>query len=151
MSTIDELYEDFAKLNLREKLPELVRATSFEIVALVIEQKQKGELSTGQKITPSYKDPAYAKKKYWQYNPLPGYGTPDGRLTGALDAALSVSFNGDEYDIESKVEYADSPQIAQYGDNLLRLSDTNMQTYCDDTLAPAIQDYVTEITGLIFE
>jgi hypothetical protein len=151
MSTIDELYADFAQLNLREKLPELVLQTSTEITGFIIEQKAKGELSTGEKITPSYKDPAYAKAKYWKYNPLPGYGTPDGRLTGAFDAGLSVTIRGDEYDVESNVPYAQDESLLQYGDNFIRLNDQNMTTYCEDTLAPVIQDYITAVTGLIFE
>ncbi|MDB5288526.1 MAG: hypothetical protein JWR05_3475 [Mucilaginibacter sp.] len=149
MSTIDELYEDFAALNLRAELPNMVLQTSYEITALIVGQKELGQLSTGEKVTPSYGSNYYSTKKE-QLNPLAGYGTPDGRLTGAFDAGLGVTIKGDEYNVESNVDYAQNESLTQYGPDFIRLSDENMTAYCEDTLAPVIHDYITEKTGLIF-
>lgn len=150
MATIDDLYEAFSTVKLSDELPNLIQGTSYEIDAKVIEQLQQGLLSTGDKITPFYASPNYATKKF-KLNSAPGFGIPDIKLTGALYAGIGVSATKDEFNIESTVDYAKNQSILQYGDNLLRLSEDNKQAYCDETLQPAIQDYITAKTGLLFE
>lgn len=147
MSTIDDLYEAFSQVNLRDELPNLILATSYEIDALVISQLDKGQLSTGEKITPSYASSYYAKKKE-TLNQQPGYGVPDIHVTGKLYAGIGVAVKGAEYDIESNVPYAQDDSIVQYGDNLLRLSDPNMTVYAENILFPAIANYITSKTGI---
>jgi hypothetical protein len=150
MGTIADLYEAFSQVKLREELPNLIQATSYEIDTLVISQLDKGELATGEKITPSYASNYYSKKKE-QMNPTPGYGTPDIKYTGNLYKNIGVSVTQDAYDIESSVPYADDQSITQYGDKLLALSEENKEVYCEETLLSKIQEYITGKTGLIFE
>lgn len=145
--TIDDLYEAFSRVNLRQELPNLILATSYEIDVLVISQLDKGELSTGSKITPSYASNYYANKKA-ALNATPGIGTPDLRVTGRYYSGIGVAVKGAEYDVESNVPYAQADSITQYGDNLLRLSDPNMTAYSENTLFPAIADYIRGLTGL---
>jgi hypothetical protein len=148
-ATIEDLYEAFSQLRLRDELPELILATSYDIEVLVKAQLDMGELSTEQKIAPSYKSKYYAVKKV-ALNPTPGYGIPDVRVTGAYYKGIGVTVEGEDYSIESNVEYALSPQIAQYGPNLLRLSEGSKEAYCNEALSPAIEKYISNVTGLVF-
>jgi hypothetical protein len=149
MGTIDDLYNDVKKLNLRQELPRLIIQTKPTIQAKITGQLEKGEQSTGEKITPTYGSGYYAGIKN-AMNPKPGYGTPDIKLTGALYSEIDISVDEENYNIFSKVPYATSPSILKYGDNLLRLSDQSKEEYCDEALSPAIQRYITDITGLEF-
>jgi|GEM_PF-1873151 hypothetical protein len=150
MATIQDLYEAFSQLHLRESLPIIITETGPQIVELVQEQLQQGNLATGEKISPQYVDDEYAKLKN-EMNASPGYGIPDAKYTGALYDEMKAEASGDTYDIESSVDYAKSKNILQYGPQLLAMSEDSKQTYCDETLGPAIQQYITEKTGLLFE
>jgi hypothetical protein len=149
LATIEDLYNAFKQVDLRRELPVLIVNTKTQIQIKVTNQMDKGELSTGYKIAPTYGSDYYAGIKN-KLNPTPGYGTPDIRLTGDLYNEIDITANEDEYDIESNVPYAKSPSILKYGDNLLRMSEDSKQEYCDETLGPAIQSYITEKTGLTF-
>ena len=67
MGTIDELYEAFGRLRLKEKLPELIKKTEYPMVLKLIGQHKRGEQSTTEKITPSYAGGAYAKFKNLEF------------------------------------------------------------------------------------
>lgn len=150
MGTIDELFEAVSKLRLRDELPEMIRETGGEIAKKVEAQMQKGQLSTGEKITPKYSNDYYAKIKA-SMNPMAGFGTPDGKLSGDYYRGMGVAIiSDDEYAIESDVPYSHNPSLEQYGDNFTRLSEESKDEYCQETLLPKIQAYVTDITGLTF-
>lgn len=146
-ATIDDLYQAFSQVNLRDELPNLILATSYEIDVAIQVQLFQGELSTGEKITPNYAEKQYEYKKF-KLNSLPGVGVPDLRVTGAYYKGIGVAVKQQEYDIESNVPYARDQSILQYGDNLLRLSDANMTQYAEYTLFPAIANYITSKTGI---
>lgn len=149
MTTIEQLYEAFSNVRLREDLPELIRENGTVMAELVEGQLIQGKDATGESITPSYANKYYSKKKF-SMNSLPGYGIPDLKVTGDYYKGIGVAIKSeDEYDIESDVPYALNPSISQYGDNLLALSDDNKQVFCDQTLAPAIANYILEKTGLV--
>lgn len=150
MGTIAELYEAVSRLRVREKIPEIIEETSHEISLLVQSQLQKGKLSTGAEIRPAYASTYYSNIKY-RMNPTPGQGTPDIKFTGRLYDGIKVIANQETYSIESNVSYANSKSITQYGDNLLRLSDESISKYVDETFAPRLQQYITDVTGLTFE
>lgn len=146
MSTIEEVYEAFSSIRLRENLPRLIKNTEYPMVLKIIEQHKRGELSTNEKITPSYGSAIYTKFKN-SLNPAPGYGTPDGTLTGAYNADLHVIVTADEYDIKSSVPYAMSPSLLQYGTNFNKLSEQSKIEYCNEALFPEIEKYIAEVTG----
>lgn len=150
MGTINELFEAVRDLYLRESLPIIITETGPEIVKLVQSQLEQGNLANGSKIVPPYASDEYAKIKS-SMNPLAGYGVPDIKYSGQLYANMYAEATGGTYDIESTVDYAKDKNILQYGDQLLALSEANKEKYCEQTLLPAIQEYITEKTGLIFE
>src|ERR1700688_2324220 len=149
MTTISELYEAFGQINLREDLQILILENGTAIAELVESQLEQGKLGNDTKIAPTYANKYYSKKKYGM-NPTPGYGVPDLKVTGEYYKGIGVAIrSADEYVIESDVPYALQPSITQYGDELLALSDENKQIYCNDTLGPAISDYILEKTGIV--
>lgn len=147
MATIEQLYEAFGQVNLRQDLPELIEQTGNHLELLIIGQLEKGQMPDGGSIQPSYASNYYAKQKF-SMNSLPGYGVPDIKKSGKYYAATKVTAKGDEYDVESDTPYANADSITQYGDILLP-SDENKQIYCDDTLMPAIANYILEKTGIV--
>lgn len=147
MATIEDLYDAFSTVNLRQELPNLILVTSYEIDVAIQVQLYQGQLSTGEQITPKYVSNYYSNKKE-RLNGAPGYGVPDLKVSGAYYKGIGVAVKEREYDIESNVPYAQSDSITQYGDNLLRLSEPNMVQYAENTLFPAIADYIRSKTGL---
>lgn len=148
MATIEQVYQDFSQVRLREDLPDLIHETGPELVKLVLAQLADGKRPDGSSIDPSYAGKYYSQKKYG-LNSAPGYGVPDLRVTGQLyDQTELVIKSETEYDIESFVDYAQQPSILQYGDVLLPSEDSK-QTYCDDSLGPAIGKYILDKTGLV--
>ena len=162
MGTISEAFDAYKAVDLRNKLPELVLATSYDMIVEVVQQMEKGEDSTGKKITPSY-DPKlkFYNKQYpdfkgqlykdvkAQLNAAPGNGTPDLFLTGKFYNSIRVSVTSDEYDIEpdSSVDYGQR-LITRYGENILRMSDGSRAAYITGALLPAISKVFEEKTGI---
>lgn len=148
MATIEQLYEAFSKVKLREDLPDIILENGTAMAELVEGQLQQGKTAASVSITPSYANQYYAKKKFTM-NSLPGYGIPDLKLTGDYYQGIGVAIKSeDEYDIESDVDYAGKLN-EQYGDETLALSEESKQVYCDDTLGPAIANYILEKTGIM--
>lgn len=148
MATIQEVYEAFAAVKLREDLPGIVQENGAALAELIKGQLIQGKLATGDTIAPSYASKYYAKKKF-DLNSLAGYGNPDAKLSGNLYDAIEVTEKSvDEYNIDSTVEYAHNKSIEQYGPELLTPSEDSKQEFCDNALGPAISKYITEKTGL---
>lgn len=148
MSTIDALYQDCLKLDLKGEIPQLIVDNGAEAGHLVETQLAQGQLSTGASITPEYANTYYSRKKE-SMNSTPGYGVPDLKYSGDYYKSIGVALKSEqEYVIESDVPYANDPQITQYGEDLLKLSDDNLTIFAEKTLLPAIGKYIKEITGL---
>lgn len=150
MGTIRELYEAVGKLRVRENLETFIKKTEYELILKIQEQHKLGELSTGQKIAPLYKSKYYSDFKS-ALNSAAGYGIPDIHVTGAYDADMHVTVKGEDYEIDSGVDYAKAASITQYGNDLNLPNDANKEAYWNEALLPEIKEYITEITGLTFE
>jgi hypothetical protein len=68
---------------------EVLDEESNTILALNKEQMSRGENYKGQKITPKYKSPYYARKKN-RLNPAPGLGTPDIEVSTNLKDEMDI-------------------------------------------------------------
>ena len=143
------MIEAVESINLREEMPNLILATSYELTVLVQEQLYAGKLANDAPIAPSYADNHYAKKKSIM-NAAPGFGTPDIFYTGQLYKAMGISVDGDEYQVASTVDYAEKLEI-EYGPELFQISDKNADIYANGVLFEAIKTYITGKTGLLFE
>lgn len=149
MTTISDLYEAFGRLKIKEQLPEMIKKTEYELITKVISQHKKGILATSRSIRPAYVSKNYSSFKN-ALNSAPGYGTPDIHVTGAYDADMHVTIKGEDYEIDSGVDYAKSASITQYGNDLNLPSEESKAEYWNEALLPQIQEYITEITGLEF-
>ena len=147
MPTIIEVFENFQKLNVREKIPQIVEAKQYELILKVQNQHVFGLSGTGNKITPSYAGKLYSQFKE-SLNPSAGYGIPDVKVTGAYNDGMSLKIEGDNYVIDSDVSYAQSASINQYGNSLNLPTDQSKGEYWNEVLAPEIIDYIKEETGL---
>lgn len=146
MATIQQVYEDFARINLRAELPVMIVEAKPEIVELITtEQLEKGLRGDGNKMAPSYASGYYSKKKF-ALNALPGYGIPDAKVDGQLWDGIIVTAEAEEYNIDWPVDW---PSILQYGPLALTLSEQSKEILCDATIGPAITKYISEITGLV--
>ena len=141
------MYQAFGQLKVREQIPELVKKTQYQLITKVIGQRDKGIDGSGQKITPSYASSYYSKFKA-SLNPAPGFGTPDGKVTGLYNSELSLDTNNDTYTIDSAVDYAQAASLVQYGNNFNLPDDQSKEEYWDETLAPEIQDYIRNGLGI---
>ncbi len=147
MATTSDLLERLQSLNLRELLADSIEETAPEYVELNTQQLFKGLDGMGQSIRPLYRSAKYARVKN-QSNPLPGYGTPDLKLTGAFYQGYELKVEGDELVKDSDVDYADQ-LFEKYGNEIGQLDEENHEEYIQENLAPAFYDRVREQTGLI--
>jgi len=146
--TIAEAYRRVEALKLREKLPELVAGTSYEITALnQFALYNYGVDSLDRKLA-KYKSKYYARQKFYQNN-RPGFGIPDLRLTGRHYAGMSVLISGYTYKVVSNVPYSEK-LVQQYGPAIYGLSKDNKRIYRTNTLMPAVRKYISQITGFVF-
>lgn len=146
MATASELIERLQGLNLREILTESIEETAPQYVELNTQQLFKGLDGTGGSIHPLYRSAKYARMKN-QMNALPGYGTPDLKLTGAFYQGYGVRVEGDEVVKDSDVAYADD-LFEKYGNAIGELDEENHEAYIDNGLSPVFTDKVREQTGL---
>lgn len=148
MTFINDMLAGFKRVDLRAALPDIIVDKGPDAVQLVRNQLNVGTDGTGNKITPKYADAvyggAYTKMKA-QMNPLPGYGTPDGYLTGALYQGLKITADPNAYTTTSDVDYIDDPSLTQYGEQLLSMNDENKGIFAQESLKPAIIEYI-EVT-----
>src|SRR3990167_2822680 len=70
------------------------------------QQLMRGLDAEGIKISPKYRNPAYARKKAGM-NSRPGYGTPDFKLTGQYHDSFFVEFMAKGFSIEVPASEAD--------------------------------------------
>ena len=147
MATIEDVFNNFSKLNIREQLPAIIEAKQYPLIVKVIGQHDKGIDGTGQKITPSYKGKAYSYYKA-ALNPAAGYGVPDVKVTGSYNAELKLTVKGDQYEIDSDVSYAQSASLTQYGNELNLPDDESKEEYWQEEVAPSILEYINEVTGI---
>jgi hypothetical protein len=127
-------------LDLKDKVPELVQQTSYEIVRLNQLQLYSGFDSKGEKIDRKYKNKAYAVKKQ-QQNPLPGFLNPDLNLTGAFYQGFAVVVENYNYKIDSSDE-KDQKLILAYGEDIFGLTGKNKGDYANDILFAALKEYI---------
>jgi hypothetical protein len=147
MTMIIDLFNAFSELKVREQIPVIIKEKEYQLVTKIIDQRTKGTDGTGQKITPSYATAYYSKFKN-ALNPAAGYGIADGKVTGAYNYELHLTIEGENYKIDSDVDYAQSASLLQYGNDFNLPNETSKQEFWDEELAPAILEYIHETIGI---
>lgn len=103
-SVIKKQGANLKKLDKQAILLKAVQNSEEKITEAQRLQLRVGEGKDGAKISPSYANPSYSKKKNTM-NPLAGKGNPDLKLTGDLWEYLFVTTDSQNYFIKSKVDY----------------------------------------------
>lgn len=147
MATIDDLYQAFSQLQVKEQIPDILVKNEYPLIVKILDQHKQGKLASNQSIEPYYASKYYANYKA-ALNPVPGLGVPDGHVTGNYDDNMHITASGDQYEVESTVDYATAQSLQQYGNDFNLPNDQHKEEYWQETLAPEILNYIRETTGI---
>jgi hypothetical protein len=95
-----------------------------------------------------YQNEVYAEMKH-SMNPLPGFGVPDLRLTGAFYRATSVTVSGQSV-ITNSSDSKSAELQAKYGKEIFGLNGVYKREYLNESLGPVFRSSITSIIGLKF-
>lgn len=150
MATVIDLLNSLKQFDLKSAITQSIEETEDAYIELNT-QKQlfKGEDSTGSQIQPLYRSSSYAKMKN-QMNSAPGYGVPDLKLTGSFYQNMKVRVESDTLILDSDVEYAQNLEKKYDADKIYGLTEDNQEQYNEGPFFNALEQKITEQTGLIF-
>lgn len=111
-----KLIENFKKLNIDKVSSDAMNAKKEFVAESQREQLKQGISSVGGTLR-KYRSAAYARKKN-QMNPLPGFGNPDLKLTGAFYRGITASVEGGKIVVKSLDEKAQALE-AKYNEDLI--------------------------------
>jgi len=150
MPTILDVQSNWKRiLPLPQQIPIFVYETRFEIIRYNHSQLQRGTRSDGQNIAPNYRNRTYAELKAEQ-NPLPGFLTPDLKLTGGFYSNFFIAVDTEYYEIDSRDPKTDK-LLKKYGENIFGLTQPNKDEYATKSIYPKIKDYIETRTGLVMQ
>lgn len=152
MSSVKQLYHKFkelsagfASVNASSEIGNAIKNTEQWMVELNKEQLSHGINSLGQKLMP-YNSLTYALRKE-EMNPLPGFGVPDLKYTGAFYGGLFAKYQGGKIVFGSTDSKTDELR-GKYGVSIFGLTKENEQFYKDNILREEIIKIVERKTGL---
>lgn len=150
MGTVASLIRNLNTLDLGSEVVEAVKETAQDFIDINTEgQLLQGTNASGGLIKPNYADKYYARKKAIM-NPLPGFGTPDLKLTGEFYKRFEIGkVDTQQIEIKSDVDYAQYLE-AKYSENIYGLNDTNRPKYTFGAFFEALKKRITNVTGLNF-
>lgn len=135
-------------IKLRDNLPVLIRNTSAEILTLNRFQLYNQSVDKNEEPLRLYGSLSYALEKN-KMNPAPGFGRPDLYLTGSFQRAIYVEVNQTIIKVWSRDRKTDS-LVAKYSDEIFGMTPKSKGKYAQETLYPAIKNYITAKSGLRF-
>lgn len=133
MTTIKQFKKRLQILNVPAMAEKAVIETSNQLSNLNTEQMHRGLNSEGRPIG-EYALPTYAEAKH-RMNPLPGFGVPDLKVTGAFYEGVYTDVGGMKVEIDSVDSKADDLK-ARFGENIFGLSDNYKSEYIREFLKP---------------
>lgn len=105
------------------------------------EQLQEGKTPKGQKLKPDYSRVRYARAKQ-QQNPLPGFGTPDLKLTGKFYSEFYLTAKNKEFTLYSS-DFKTEFLVPKYGEeNIFGLTVENNKIVNYEILLPRLMEWV---------
>lgn len=137
---------DVTLRSLDDQALRIVAEIQDKITDLNKDQLMQGLDGTGQKLKPKYSRVRYARAKN-SVNPLPGYGTPDLKLTGKYYTSLYVVANNDNtfeinsdrtekgFDLAGHLE-------EKYGENHLLLTKENEDKINFEEIYPKLLEWI---------
>lgn len=145
--TIVSLSDKFRSIDTDKIIQESLVETIPQFEKIQKEQLYAGKTKTGTPIKPTYRNKKYAAGKF-AMNPLPGFGTPDLKLTGAFYNGIDVEVGKDVFDIISEDEKG--PKLERKYPGIFGLGTTYKQEYLGNGLGPVLQNKITNFIGLKF-
>lgn len=133
MATIKRFKQKVQNLNVPAVAELAVIETSNQLSNLNTEQMHRGLNSEGRPIG-EYALPTYAEAKH-RMNPLPGFGVPDLKVTGAFYEGVYTEVGGMKVKTDSVDSKADDLK-ARFGENIFGLSDNYKSEYIREFLRP---------------
>ena len=146
--TTAELIARLKKVQVAVIAVEAIKQTESDYIAIQTgKQMLYGIEATGKSISPEYMNAAYARKKN-RRNPLPGYGVPDLRLSGALYKETKfLKVDQTQIEISSDVSYAKYVE-GRYGSKIYGLSPKNRASYATGPFFKAFKAKLESLIGL---
>lgn len=151
MATVSDLIDTLKNFNLNATITACIEQTKDDYIELNTQQQLfKGLDATGNEMAPLYKSPYYAKKKN-QMNPIPGLGVPDLKVTGSFYQKMNIEVESDSFKISSDVDYAQYLEKNYEDEKIYGLTEENQEEYNQGPFFNALEQKITEETGLKFK
>lgn len=148
MGTIAGLNKKLHTVDFDSLITDSIEYTKDEIAVLNRSQLLQGYMSTGEQISPQYASPIYALEKS-AMNPLPGFLTPDLRLTGSFYQGIGVVVNAKENTFTVSSSDIKAPRLElKYSSAIYGLTKQNKSFYALETLKPVFFEKLHSATGL---
>ena len=147
MGTIAELYRAVKRFDDKKEtiIADIIEDHKEEIVQLNRDQLNQGLLATGTKIRPGYRSRKYAEAKN-QINSLPGYGTPDLKLTGEFQRRMDLWRKGNKFYLDSRDDKVEG-LAAKYGEEIFGLTNES-RAKAMRIVKPEFMRKLSQMTGL---
>ena len=147
--TFTELHQTISKFNAEKVVENVYEETKEPLADLNAVQLLQGLSAKGKNLK-SYANAEYAAYKN-QLNPLPGYGNPDLRLTGAFYRGIYSAFNNGQLEINSTDSKTADLQKKYGEDNMFGLSEKFRIEHVKENIEPVFIREIEAATGLNME
>ena len=143
MAVLEKYYRQIDEIDrgLEAEAYKILVETQEIITALNTGQLHEGKTPEGRKLTPKYSWVRYARAKN-ELNPLPGFGTPDLKVTGDFYSEFYLTAKNQEFELHSsdfKTEFLEK----NYGkDNIFGLTAKNNKIVNYEIVLPRLLEWV---------
>lgn len=134
-ATLTQLIEKFRKIDVKESVIEAFNKTEDTYTELNLIQMLHGKTRDGQPIG-EYHSEVYAQAKN-RYNPLPGFGVVDLRITGAFYGGVFARIQGQSIFMNSS-DFKTPKLLNKYGERIFGLTEESKQKYINEFFQPAL-------------
>ncbi len=145
MGTIIGLKRKIEAMDVDRIAVSAVSNTTEEMANIQAEQMMHGLDSKGQPIG-QYRSPIYAEVKN-RMNPLPGFGVPDLKLTGAFYRGIVAKVSGDVV-VTDSTDSKSADLQKKYGADVFGLDTQYKGEYLREALQPEFSRQIESATGL---
>lgn len=144
--TFTELNQTINSFDADKVVEDVYEETKEPLADLNAVQLLQGLSAKGKNLK-SYASPLYAEMKN-RMNPLPGYGNPDLRLTGAFYRGIYANIQGGSLSITSS-DSKTTDLEKKYGElNMFGLSEKYRIEHVIENIDPAFKKEIERVTGL---
>lgn len=143
MAVLDKYYRQIDTIDkgLEQEAYKILVEAEEIITALNTGQLYEGKTPKGQKLTPKYSRVRYARAKN-ELNPLPGFGTPDLKVTGDFYSEFYLTAKNQEFELHSS-DFKTGFLEKKYGkENIFGLTVQNNKIVNYEIVLPRLMEWV---------